>query len=144
MRHSSFAPEGTHSPQGPPISRRVVNSYAGQRASGSGCERLVSTKFFRIATSKPNTSEVIPGLEINENGCNFKDFKKMSAGSNLDSFPSFDKRCLCSIYFHRAFGDGKPRVILPYVLRRTLCGEAHLLRPCREQAYNSAGAWSNR
>jgi hypothetical protein len=33
---------------------------------------------------------------------------------------------------------------LPYVLRRTLCGEAHLLRLCREQAYNSAGAWSNR
>ena len=112
MGHSNFAPEGTHSPRGPSISRRVVNSYAGQRASGSGCERLVSTKFFRIATSKPKASEAISGLKINENGCNFKDFKKMSAGPNLHSFPSgrhssfsqgcssssVDKHSLCTTY----------------------------------------------
>jgi len=41
------------------------------------------------------------------------------------------------------FIDGNLRAILPYVFRRAIRGEAYLLRFCREQSLNSAGAWSN-
>ena len=56
---------------------------------------------------------------------------------------SFDKHSLCATHIHSAFGDGKRRAILLYVFRRAPCGEAYLLRFCREQSHNSAGAWSN-
>jgi hypothetical protein len=66
----------------------------------------------------------------------------------LGCFKGFDSRSsdqhsLCATRIHSAFGDGKRRAILVYVFRRELCGEAYLLRFCREQSHNSAGAWSN-
>jgi hypothetical protein len=56
---------------------------------------------------------------------------------------AFDSHSLYATHIHSAFGDGKPHAILLYVFRREPCGEAYLLRFCREQSLNSAGAWSN-
>ena len=148
-----------HALQGHQNHRRNVDSYARQRESHSRCERVVSTKFLPIATCKAKWSKWSPRNSCSENyknGYNGKEseikthlkfqtiLQERTALRSCKGFDprSFDKHSLCATHIHSAFGDGKLRAILVDV-RREPCGEAYLLRFCREQSHNSAGAWSN-